>query len=293
MRVSRSWQSPGLCPTQTKKPPRFPSTKPPIVPPPPKVTARARRPLWRDLILRVWGADPLQCPCCKGTMKVVDTFFRAGEIEFFLRLHGLWEWKRSGHRLPSGSPKRGAAAASTRHRHPTTTGPALRHRKTARERRRFGRRRSRSPQGEPAKRGGRIKPSSPSNHRGRPSANGFWPTMGNRVSTCPTSAPTPASQSRSPAKTVAFSSSIPTEATESTALKKPLPKKCLAKRRGSSFLRRTLERMKLATTASSLGKFPERSSVTSALSSAPHSPTPVSRSDRFRREGNCLAGRFT
>jgi hypothetical protein len=69
-----------------------PSTpKPPIVPPPPKVTARAMRPLWRDLILRVWDADPLQCPCCKGTMKVVDTFFRPGEIQFFLRLHGLWE----------------------------------------------------------------------------------------------------------------------------------------------------------------------------------------------------------
>ena len=45
-----------------------PVAKPPIVPPPPKVTARAMRPLWRDLILRVWGTDPLQCPCCKGTM---------------------------------------------------------------------------------------------------------------------------------------------------------------------------------------------------------------------------------
>lgn len=54
-------------------------------------SCRAMRPLWRDLILRVWGADPLQCPCCKFTMRVVDTFFRPGEIEFFLRLHGLWE----------------------------------------------------------------------------------------------------------------------------------------------------------------------------------------------------------
>jgi hypothetical protein len=45
-----------------------PVAKPPIVPPPSKVTARAMRPLWRDLILRVWGADPLQCPCCKSTM---------------------------------------------------------------------------------------------------------------------------------------------------------------------------------------------------------------------------------
>jgi len=49
------------------------------------------RPLWRDLILRVWGADPLQCPCCQATMQVVGTFFRREEIEFFLRLHGLWE----------------------------------------------------------------------------------------------------------------------------------------------------------------------------------------------------------
>jgi hypothetical protein len=32
-----------------------------------------------------------KCPCCKATMKVADTFFRPGEIEFFLRLHGLWE----------------------------------------------------------------------------------------------------------------------------------------------------------------------------------------------------------
>ena len=38
------------------------TAKPPVVPPPPKVTARAMRPLWRDLILRLWGADPLHCP---------------------------------------------------------------------------------------------------------------------------------------------------------------------------------------------------------------------------------------
>ena len=49
------------------------------------------RPLWRDLILKVWGSDPLECPCCKSTMKPVRTFLRCEEIEFFLRLHGLWE----------------------------------------------------------------------------------------------------------------------------------------------------------------------------------------------------------
>ena len=49
------------------------------------------RPLWRDLILKVWGGDPLQCPCCKGIMKPVRQFLHHGEIEFFLRLHGLWQ----------------------------------------------------------------------------------------------------------------------------------------------------------------------------------------------------------
>ena len=65
--------------------------KPPIIPPPPKVTARAIRPLWRDLILSVWGADPLQCPCCQATMQCVGTIVRPAEVQFFLRLHGMWE----------------------------------------------------------------------------------------------------------------------------------------------------------------------------------------------------------
>jgi hypothetical protein len=46
---------------------------------------------------------------------------------------------------------------------------------------RFGRRRSRSPKGEPAGWGGRIKPWSPSSHLGRRSKNGY-PTT-NRIST--------------------------------------------------------------------------------------------------------------
>ena len=37
------------------------------------------------------GGDPLQCPCCKGTMKPVRKVIRRDEIEFFLCLHGLWE----------------------------------------------------------------------------------------------------------------------------------------------------------------------------------------------------------
>ena len=141
--------------------------------------------------------------------------------------------RAKGRQPAAGSLKRGAAATSTDHRHPAATGPALRRRKTPRERRRFGRRRSRSPQGEPTKRGGRIKPSSPSNRPGRPFANGFPTTMRSHAPTCSTSAPTLASRSRSPAKTVPSSSSIPTEATERTAPEKPLPNRYLAQRSGS------------------------------------------------------------
>ena len=57
----------------------------------PQQPNRKLRPLWRDLILRVWGEDPLLCPKCKSTMKVVDKVLRPEEIEFFLKLHNLWE----------------------------------------------------------------------------------------------------------------------------------------------------------------------------------------------------------
>jgi hypothetical protein len=62
-----------------------------LIPAPPKQSARSMRPLWRDLILKVWGADPLQCPCCKAPMKLAGAVKRPEQIEFFLRLHGLWE----------------------------------------------------------------------------------------------------------------------------------------------------------------------------------------------------------
>ena len=62
-----------------------------LVEPPPKRSARLMRPLWRDLILQVWGGDPLECPCCHGTMKIMRPVLLREEVEFFLRLHGLWE----------------------------------------------------------------------------------------------------------------------------------------------------------------------------------------------------------
>ena len=62
-----------------------------LIPPPEKTTARAMRPLWRDLIKAVWAVDPLQCPHCHSALRPVETLTRPEAIEFFLRLHGLWE----------------------------------------------------------------------------------------------------------------------------------------------------------------------------------------------------------
>ena len=47
------------------------------------------RPLWRDLILKVGGADPLQCPCCKAPMKLVGAVKRPEQIEKHRRLVGV------------------------------------------------------------------------------------------------------------------------------------------------------------------------------------------------------------
>ena len=62
-----------------------------LIPPPEKTTARAMRPLWRDLIKAVWAVDPLQYPHCQSALRPVATLTRPETVGFFLRLHALWE----------------------------------------------------------------------------------------------------------------------------------------------------------------------------------------------------------
>jgi hypothetical protein len=52
-----------------------------ILPPADARSGRALRPLWRDLIMKVWGEDPHKCPCCPGTMRVVGTMIRRSEVD--------------------------------------------------------------------------------------------------------------------------------------------------------------------------------------------------------------------
>ena len=60
------------------------------IPSPPK-KKHAEKPDWKSLIQRIWGGDPTTCPCCRAQMKNVGTIIRRAEIEFFLRLWGMWE----------------------------------------------------------------------------------------------------------------------------------------------------------------------------------------------------------
>jgi hypothetical protein len=126
-------------------PPPDPSTHPPpetpppapvlIIPPPPLRTARSLRPLWRDLILQVWparhslggggGADPALCPRCYTPMKTIGGERKPEQVEFFLRLWGLWTGVINIPPPPKPPSRAGVALAKPpRHRHLRADHPA-------------------------------------------------------------------------------------------------------------------------------------------------------------------------
>jgi hypothetical protein len=68
------------------------------------------------LIKRVYEADPLECPCCGGRMKIVSFIERRQTqvIERILRHCGLWEGPLRTHasaRSPPADPRHPTAAA--------------------------------------------------------------------------------------------------------------------------------------------------------------------------------------
>ncbi len=46
---------------------------------------------WRELIKKVWEADPLLCPKCANTMRIVALIDDRNVIERILRHLGLWQ----------------------------------------------------------------------------------------------------------------------------------------------------------------------------------------------------------
>jgi hypothetical protein len=71
---------------------------------------------WAMLIKRVYEADPLECPCCGGRMKIVSFIERrqTDVIERILQHCGLWEGPlrtRASARSPPAGPQHPTAAA--------------------------------------------------------------------------------------------------------------------------------------------------------------------------------------
>ncbi len=52
---------------------------------------RIPSPKWRELIKKVWEADPLLCPKCQKEMRIVSLIDDRDVIERILRHLGLWE----------------------------------------------------------------------------------------------------------------------------------------------------------------------------------------------------------
>jgi len=78
---------------------------------------------WRELIKKVWEADPLLCPNCQHEMRVVALIDEADVIERILRHLGLWVpacgWSPPATRPNSSS--RSSKPGSTIHSPTTTT----------------------------------------------------------------------------------------------------------------------------------------------------------------------------
>ena len=63
---------------------------------------RPPSPKWRELIKKIWEADPLICPTCQREMRIIAFIDEREVIERILRHLGLWE---EGERLnPARAP---------------------------------------------------------------------------------------------------------------------------------------------------------------------------------------------
>ena len=60
---------------------------------------------WRELIKKVWEADPLLCPRCSHEMRIVSLIDDRAVIELILRHLGLWA---QGVRVHSGTDPPGS-----------------------------------------------------------------------------------------------------------------------------------------------------------------------------------------
>ncbi|MCF7688517.1 MAG: transposase [Cephaloticoccus sp.] len=64
------------------------------------VPARRKRSAWRQLILKVWGSDPLQCPLCQGRLRLLELVEEEADVRQVLTPLGLWSPADAPHRFP-------------------------------------------------------------------------------------------------------------------------------------------------------------------------------------------------
>jgi hypothetical protein len=57
----------------------------------PGMTSAAMRRKWAQLIQKIYHVDPLLCPKCQGTMKIIAFIEEADIIRMILKHLGLWE----------------------------------------------------------------------------------------------------------------------------------------------------------------------------------------------------------
>jgi hypothetical protein len=81
-------------------PPELVPHRPGVSPPPPLELPSKR---WRDLILRVWHVDPLRCPVCQNSMRVIAVIDDPRVVEKILRHLGAWHDPPAG-LSPPGAP---------------------------------------------------------------------------------------------------------------------------------------------------------------------------------------------
>jgi hypothetical protein len=75
---------------------------------------------WRELIKKVWEADPLRCPKCSREMRIVSLIDQEDVIERILRHLGLWQEGCACIAAPTRRAKRPSIRGSTTPS-PTTT----------------------------------------------------------------------------------------------------------------------------------------------------------------------------
>jgi hypothetical protein len=75
---------------------KFKTNEATVLPP----TPLRRRICWQQLIMKVWGADPLECPLCQGRLRLIEVIEEEKDIAQVLSPLGLYHCESRDLRHP-------------------------------------------------------------------------------------------------------------------------------------------------------------------------------------------------